>query len=156
PAGAVHSKDDGDGTGVAGFGWCSFLLPHLQQKALYGFLSLPTGELHNVLSTAGGRDLAQVNLPVFRCPSDTGYFLNTDRPFTGTKYADLTADKSNYVANHGTRFVTYSEKLADKTLDSFGVFGVDCQYSEAQIGDGTSYTILAGERRTADDWAGTW
>ncbi len=156
PSGVTISKDDGDGTGVAGFGWSAHLLPQLQQKALYGFLALPMGELHSLLTTPTGRELAQLELPVFRCPSDTGYFLNADRPFSGSKYADLTAGKSNYVGNHGTRFVTYDEKLADKTLDSFGMFGVNCQYSEAQVADGTSYTILIGERRTEQDWAGVW
>lgn len=156
PAGVVHSKDDGDGTGVAGFGWSSFLLPHLQQKTLYNLLTLPMGELNDVLKTPSGRDLATAELSVFRCPSDTGYFLNSDRPFSGAKYADLAAAKSNYIANHGTRFVTFADKLVDKTLDSFGVFGVDSQFSEAQITDGTSYTILAGERRSQQDWAGVW
>jgi prepilin-type N-terminal cleavage/methylation domain-containing protein/prepilin-type processing-associated H-X9-DG protein len=156
PAGVVHSKDDGDRTGVAGFGWSSFLLPHLQQKAIYNLLNLPTGDLHNALKSQSGRDLAQAELPMFRCPSDTGYFLNSDRPFSGAKYGDLAAAKSNYVGNHGTRFVTYAEKLVDKTMDSFGVFAVDTQLTDAQFTDGTSYTVLAGERRSAQDWAGVW
>jgi prepilin-type processing-associated H-X9-DG protein len=156
PAGVMRSRDDGDGTGVAGLGWGSFLLPNLQQKAIYKLLNLPVGELSDSLKTPTGRELAQAELTVFRCPSDTGYFLNTDRPFLGAKYADLTAAKSNYIANHGTRFLTYAEKTADRTLDSFGVFGVDCQFSEAQITDGTSYTVLAGERRSEQDWAGVW
>src|SRR3954471_3105059 len=44
PVGVAHSKDDGDRTGVAGFGWGSFLLPHLQQKAVYSMLNLPAGD----------------------------------------------------------------------------------------------------------------
>jgi prepilin-type N-terminal cleavage/methylation domain-containing protein/prepilin-type processing-associated H-X9-DG protein len=156
PSGVVHSKDDGDQTGVAGFGWGSFLLPHLQQSAIFKLLNLPTGELHEALKTASGRELAQAELPVFRCPSDAGYFLNSDRPFTGAKYADVAAAKSNYIANHGTRFVTLADKMLDKTLDSFGVFGPDSQISEAHLTDGSSYTILAGERRSTEDWAGVW
>ena len=117
-------------------------------KKLYQLLNLPVGELHDALKTPTGRELAQIELPTFRCPSDTGYYLNADRPFSGVKYGDTTAAKSNYVANHGTRFVTLADKLLDKSLDSFGVFGVDSAYSESQIADGTSYTILAGERRS--------
>src|SRR5262249_10283343 len=128
----------------------------LQQNAIYKVLNPQIKELNDVLRTQSGRDLAQLELPVYRCPSDTGYFLNADRPFTGAKYNDLSAAKSNYIGNHGTRFVTLADKQADKTLDSFGVFGPDSQISEAHISDGSSYTILAGERKSAEDWAGVW
>jgi prepilin-type N-terminal cleavage/methylation domain-containing protein/prepilin-type processing-associated H-X9-DG protein len=155
PSGVTHSKDDGDGTGVAGFGWASYLLPHLQQPAVYKYLKLPTSQLHNVLLTSSVQELAQVEIPIFRCPSDTGYLLNTERPFSGRKYGDIAASKSNYVGNHGTHFVTLAEKLRDKSLDSFGVLGVDTIFSEAHIPDGSSNTILAGER-TSEHWAGVW
>jgi prepilin-type N-terminal cleavage/methylation domain-containing protein/prepilin-type processing-associated H-X9-DG protein len=163
PAGTLHSKDDGDPTGVAGFGWGSQILPYLQQEALYTHLTLPGGELHDVLQTDLGKQMAQVPLTVFRCPSDTGYFLNSDRPFGGAKYAfhnpdgsttDLTVAKSNYIGNHGTRFVT-PDQIANQKLDSFGVLWQDSRCSDAMITDGSSNTILAGERKS-EDWAGAW
>ncbi|HEY4235372.1 MAG TPA: DUF1559 domain-containing protein [Lacipirellulaceae bacterium] len=158
PAGTLHSKDDGDGTGVAGFGWGSQILPYLQQEALYTHLTLPGGELNDVLQTDLGKTLAQVPLTVFRCPSDTGYFLNTDRPFGGAKFtyqgAELTVAKSNYIGNHGTRFVT-PDQIANLKMDSFGVFWQDSKCSDAMITDGSSNTILVGERKS-EDWAGTW
>ena len=113
-----HSKDDGDPTGVAGFGWGVQILPYVQQDALYNHLTLPGGELNDVLQTDVGKELAQVPLTVFRCPSDTGYYLNSDRPFGGSKYAlsgtDLMAAKSNYIGNHGTRFVTLDQQVESK------------------------------------------
>ena len=36
------------------------------------------------------------------------------------------------------------------------MLGPDSQLTDAHIPDGTSYTILAGERRSAEDWAGVW
>lgn len=155
PVGVAHSKDDGDPTGVAGFGWASFLLPYLQQQALYNRLKPNMSELHDVLKTLSKRDLAQVPLPSFRCPSDTGYELNDDRPFAGAKYGDISAAKANYVGNHGTRFLTLKERLVNKRADSFGMLWPDSYCTDAHVPDGTSNTILAGERRTTD-WAAVW
>jgi prepilin-type N-terminal cleavage/methylation domain-containing protein/prepilin-type processing-associated H-X9-DG protein len=155
PSGTIHSKDDGDPSGVAGFGWACFLLPHLQHESLYDRLSLPLGNLHDLLQTPTGRDLAQLPLEMFRCPSDTSEILNEKRPFTGAKYGDTVAAKSNYIGNHGTQFVTLNEKKANYLADSFGVLWPDSRCTDAQITDGTTYTILAGERSSAD-WAGVW
>jgi prepilin-type N-terminal cleavage/methylation domain-containing protein len=123
PAGVTPSKDDGDPSGVAGFGWASSLLPYLQLQPVYTRLKLPNGQLHDVLQTPTGREVAQTPLPSFRCPSDTGYELNTERPFTGAKYADATASKSNYIGNHGTRFMTLAEKQQNYRADSFALAG---------------------------------
>src|SRR5882757_2577096 len=168
PSGTLHSKDDGDPTGVAGFGWGSQILPYLQQEALYTHLTLPGGELNDVLRSDVpgndlGKELAQIPLSVFRCPSDTGYYLNTDRPFAGAKYGtknadgtttDLTVAKANYIGNHGTRFVT-PDQIANQKLDSFGVFWQDSKCSDAMITDGSSNTIMVGERKS-EDLAGVW
>jgi prepilin-type processing-associated H-X9-DG protein len=140
---------------VAGFGWASFLLPHLQQQALFNRLNLPMGQLHELLMNPTERDLVQVPLALFRCPSDTGYEVNDARPFSGAKYGDISAAKSNYVGNHGTRFVTMADRKRNHRADPFGLLWPDSYVTDSHISDGTSNTILAGERRTAD-WAGVW
>jgi prepilin-type processing-associated H-X9-DG protein len=155
PLGVAGSKDGGDATGVAGFGWATSLLTNLQQRALYNRLTLPMGQLHDVLKDPAKRDLAQLPLPSFRCPSDTGYELNDNRPFSGAKYGDISAAKSNYVGNHGTRFLTLAEKLTNQRADSFGLLWPGTACTEANVIDGTSNTILVGERRS-DDWSGVW
>lgn len=160
PSGTLQSKPDGDPTGVAGFGWAPQILPYLQQEALYNFLNLPKGQLNDVLQTSDGRALAQIALPMFRCPSDSSELLNTNRPFPGSKYeqapgADFAAAKSNYVANHGTQFMTLRDKQTDYLKDSFGVFWPESKCTEAHITDGASNTILAGER-SSDYWAAVW
>jgi prepilin-type N-terminal cleavage/methylation domain-containing protein/prepilin-type processing-associated H-X9-DG protein len=156
PSGTVHSNvDDGDPTGVAAFGWASFLLPQLDHKPAYKLLELPTSNLHDILQSAARRELAQLQLPVFRCPSDSGPALNDQRPFFGVKYANLAAATSNYIGNHGTRIVTYDE-YRNRKLDTFGVFWPESRSSLSQLmEDGASNTILAGERRSRSR-AGVW
>lgn len=155
PGVALTKVSDGDPTGVATFGWGAYLLPYVQQTALSKHMGLPTGELHNVLVSSTQRKLAQVALEVFLCPSDASNTLNSDRLFTGAKYGELAAAKSNYIANHGTRSVTAADKQRDKKLDSFGVFWPGSSTVEAHITDGTSNTILAGER-SSEHLAAVW
>lgn len=153
PPGTTFSKPDGDPSGVANFGWGAMILEHLQQKPIVRQLGLPSAQLHDVLKSSVV-DIARAELPMFRCPSDTGPSLNYERPF-GPKYNDLVAAKSNYMGNHGTRFVTRDQKKLDAKIDSYGMFWADSKIVEAAIPDGTSNTILLGERSTRH-WAGIW
>jgi prepilin-type processing-associated H-X9-DG protein len=139
---------------MAAFGWASHLLAFMEQKPLHKLLGLPQDELHSVLQSAARRDLALAEVPGFRCPSDSGAPFNAERPFFGTKYADLLAAKSNYVGNHGTQFVTHDE--VKQKLDPFGVFWPQSRCTLDQLSeDGTSNTILVGER-SSRSWAGVW
>lgn len=154
PPGTLRSNDDGDPTGVAGFGWATFLLPYVEEKDLYNRLALPTGELNDILKEPAKRELVQVPLRVFRCPSDGSAPLNADRPFAGDKYGHTPGAKGNYIGVHGTRFVTLDEQLNQK-LDSFGSFWPESRITLTHISDGTSKTLLVGERHSGD-LAGVW
>lgn len=154
PPGTTFSKPDGDPTGVATFGWGAMILSNLQQKAIVKTLNLPTAQLHDVLKGPNG-EWATAELPMFRCPSDAGPPLNYERPFSGSKYYDLTASKSNYIGNHGTWFVTREQRAQDYLSDPYGMFWPDSKIGDSHVLDGASNTILLGERASRD-WAGVW
>jgi prepilin-type N-terminal cleavage/methylation domain-containing protein len=154
PAGTTHSNDDGDPTGVAGFGWASLILPYLEEKELHSRLALPGGELHDVLKDPARRYLVQEPLAMFRCASDSSEQMNPGRPFTGAKYGETIAAKSNYVGVHGTHLVTLDE-VHNQKLDPFGVLWPESRVTSAHILDGTSKTLLVGERSTKH-LAGVW
>jgi prepilin-type processing-associated H-X9-DG protein/prepilin-type N-terminal cleavage/methylation domain-containing protein len=149
PSGSKRSSEDGDAAGVAGFGWASFLLPHLEQNDLYQQLALPHGELDALLKHPHRRESVQISLRTFRCPGDTQQQLNQQRKFHGAKYGDIAAASSNYVGNHGTRFVTLDQWL-NSGSDPYGIFWPESQCSITHVRDGTSNTILVGERANRD------
>lgn len=154
PAGTTHSSDDGDATGVAGFGWAAQILPYMEEKDLANRLGIPSGELHDILSNATKRNLAQVPITMYRCPSDSSNPLNEQRPFSGTKYGDTVAARANYIANHGTHFVTL-DKITNLKLDPFGLFWPESRLGSASVTDGTSKTLMVGERNSKHA-AGVW
>jgi prepilin-type N-terminal cleavage/methylation domain-containing protein/prepilin-type processing-associated H-X9-DG protein len=154
PSGSKRSSEDGDASGVAGFGWATFLLPHLEQHDLYQQFALPSGDLDTLLKHPQRRESAQISLRTFRCPGDSQEFLNEHRKFSGTKYGNIAAASSSYVGNHGTHYVTLDNWL-NHQRDPFGIFWPESRCSMTHVTDGTSSTILVGERAHRD-WAGVW
>lgn len=137
------------------WGWSVMIMPYIDQANLYN--QLKAGD--DTLETAGmdpiRRKSLTTPLPVFICPTDFGAGLCDNRPFkvkaagglcvgmivTGS---DLVMAKSNYMGSNGNR-------------DSDGIFlsgGGKCRIKD--ITDGTSNTIMVGERSTPTFWAGVW
>lgn len=149
------------------WGWPAFLLPHLEQKALFGQLkvnSLRLSEL-GLAANATIRALTRTPIPGYRCPSDAGskdtlQGTVDDRHFglapwpTGASQ-EYTAT-SNYIGVHGNRqnraFIWWTG-TGDRV--EHGIFKNNSTVSVAEIKDGTSQTFAVGER----DWrynAASW
>ena len=125
-----------------GWGWAAYLLPHLEQS--------PLASQINLALPAEGQPAVQTVLKVFLCPSDPV----TPAPFAVTDAAGAAiclAAPSSYAATVGDD----ASEVDD--LTSNGVFYRNSAVRLTDITDGTSQTVMIGDRAWADTkgiWAG--
>jgi prepilin-type N-terminal cleavage/methylation domain-containing protein/prepilin-type processing-associated H-X9-DG protein len=139
---ATAPYTDGTTDTSPGWGWGAFLLPYLEQENLYRQLDFS----QPVQNSPG----AQTVLKVYLCPADTppttAFALTTA---TGTLV--MRAAPSSYAATVGPD----ASDVADPTGD--GVFYRNGRTRFTDITDGTSQTVMIGDRAWADSngvWAG--
>jgi prepilin-type processing-associated H-X9-DG protein len=128
-----------------GWGWASAILPTLEQAATYSAanLALPIEDPTNstVRTTA---------VAAFVCPTDrfTGMFTITD----GNSNPIASAQTNSYAGNFGR-----DVNIANNPGSGNGIFMRNLAYGLRDITDGSSQTMLAGERGsvlTQVPWAG--
>jgi len=142
-ADAQYVGDGGNGTqSVESWGWGAFLLPYLEQPALYNQANIGGGgKLESVVTT-----VPLTVLPVYRCPSDPAPDIRVGNP--QAHWAT-----SNYKGNCGHRNCIFSENtggtirptLFGGSNDYGGMFWMDSKIQFRDIIDGTSNTIIVGE-----------
>lgn len=126
-----------ESTSAAGrFGWAVFILPHLEQQALYDEINPGANRFDDSVFDAARIGPLQARLEIFRCPSDIGAALNDDRPFvqSGSGRVALLA-RSNYPGCGGNDANT-------------GIIAANRAVRLQQIRDGLGATIFIGERAT--------
>jgi prepilin-type N-terminal cleavage/methylation domain-containing protein/prepilin-type processing-associated H-X9-DG protein len=147
PAGyhATMPYSDGATDTSPGWGWGATILPLVEEAAVFKRINfgLPVEDPSN---SPAVRSL----IPLFRCPTD----LMPDSPFSVTDSfgsPSATAAPSSYAASCG------GDESDVEALTGAGIFFRNSQVKASQIRDGTSKTILAGERGwcvTNGIWAG--
>ncbi len=123
-----------------GFGWATALLPQLEQDPLYKQFNFA-----QPVSNAANATPRATLLKVFQCPSDTH-----NQVFNTTGLA-VSIAPSNYVGMYG------SGEIADDPARGNGVLYRNSRTRMADILDGTTNTILVGERSSnllKCTWAG--
>lgn len=136
----------GPSTGAGAHGWGYYLLPSMEQSALYKKFA---GSGNTNITNAANNAQTQVILPAFRCPSDQGE--------SQVSIAGQTWGTSNYVANWGVGTPRTQTFTGDDTSAKavHGVYGQNTKIRISDIRDGTTNVMLAMERRlprTGADW----
>jgi prepilin-type processing-associated H-X9-DG protein len=114
--------------------WLTYLLPYVDQQPLYSELIL-TGREYGY--SAGPGSPGATVVPLYICPAD--YV-----PETTIQYGVYNFGVNSYFANAGTS----AWPVATASLD--GVMYYNSSVTIARITDGTSNTLLAGERLSRD------
>jgi len=162
------------GAGIDGlsWSWLSMILPFVDQAPLYEKLRVgdgqpPCGENN---PTDARLPLIGTTIPMFRCPSDIGPARYTRDVVTNGKAYDpiigliTDAALTNYVGSMRSCLPPgYNGAYStDLSLPQAGIFWINSRTRIRDITDGTSNTIITGERGwTLKDiptpvWAGTW
>jgi prepilin-type N-terminal cleavage/methylation domain-containing protein len=133
------------GDGVALWGWSAMIFPYIEENALSDQLKPKDVFLQDAVTSlwSSYQPLMTNSMVGFRCPSDDGPITNIGRSFPGFNNSGAAAlSTSNYVGNNNSRV---SAQFDDPQTG--GVFFEDRGLKFGDIRDGTSKTILLGERR---------
>ncbi|HEY7424846.1 MAG TPA: DUF1559 domain-containing protein [Gemmataceae bacterium] len=153
-----------------GWGWGTLILPYLEQQNMYNQLN-PPGTPFGTALNSPLLSLLRTPVKTFLCPSDPpgslGPYLNDNAPFIGWNSGDLHLDnqdqwtpsansdppntgiyiaKSNYVANAGDSDPNGGQYNYPVLSPFRGPFGLNSSTRITDFIDGTSNTILVGER----------
>ncbi|MBI1248752.1 DUF1559 domain-containing protein [bacterium] len=130
--------------GQPGWGWASLILPQIEQGNIANSLidyRLPITDSSNKVAR-------ETIISAYACPSDRApelFELHDSSENVLTKLAS-----SNYVGCFGTTELDACEGLAaGQRCDGNGMLGHNSKRRMADVTDGTSHTLLVGERATS-------
>lgn len=144
-----------DPHGDNGWGWASFILPQMEQRTVYNQI-----DFRSPIGSAANAPIRSRTIPGYRCPSDSSnetWTINEEA--SGTPLFDLSS--ANYVGSFGTAELDDCESVPPGQIcRGNGTFHHNQPVRLRDLTDGTSLTILVGERRTntsaAPPWHSTW
>lgn len=162
PAGFTVQSASGM-SGRAQWGWGAFILPYTENVQLFESLRVKDLELHDLLTNpahAVSKTGLQTAVPMYRCPSDLGGPLNglADFGTAAPVSSGFLLATSNYVGSAGDGAKNSNATASNGPVNAADSNGVLFGMSTASVGegllgkkladipDGTSKTLLVGER----------
>lgn len=125
--------------------WSVAILPFLEQSAVYDQIKLATNNFSQEVPNGTSTNISGQAMEAYMCPSDILGDVNTFRSNVG---------KSNYMACGGSMVYANAENFVPNgNYDSRNYNGIFCYDTSRQfrdVIDGTTNTILAGERDGGD------
>jgi prepilin-type N-terminal cleavage/methylation domain-containing protein len=140
--------------GLNGFGWGAMILPMMEQGPVYNQLRFELS-MSDPAGTPSNRSLLATPMPTFRCPSDPAPVTWQMKNTAGTTViADVAS--TNYLALFGLRAIEDCYLLPPgQTCRAEGIFYHNSRVRMADITDGSSQTLMMGER-VHDRFPSTW
>jgi hypothetical protein len=166
-SGSIAAGDDPNGrngSGAVGIGgpWICFLLPYIEQPALYGYFERIQREKPEVVDWFGHASylttapIGREHLKAMDCPAHP---VSNELFANGTGMEHLA--RGNYAACYGK--AGYGSVYTNNSSIG-GLFGNNSRFSLSSVPDGTSNTLaiselkyrMAGGSQSSEDTRGTW
>jgi prepilin-type N-terminal cleavage/methylation domain-containing protein len=135
-----------DVNGKSGLAWGAMCLPMLEQYAASLKLDFKLS-----ITDPANEQVRELKLAIFRCPSDNGPDLWKVELEPPKVNPDLPVDiaNANYVGSFGsTNLHECESKAIGENCVGDGLFSLNSHTSIANIQDGTTHTMIVGERRS--------
>jgi len=135
-----------DANGGSGIGWAACILPSMEQYAVSLKIN---GKVF--ITDPGEKTIAVFKVPNYRCPSDVApdtYTVALQPPNTNPNLPEDFA-VTNYIGSFGS--TDYHPCLSNPVgtgCPGDGVFYLNSRTAIGDIRDGTTYTMIVGERRS--------
>ncbi|MEZ6126379.1 MAG: DUF1559 domain-containing protein [Planctomycetaceae bacterium] len=140
--GFISSTDD-----YADWSWSAMILPYIDQAPAYNQLNVGSVPAAVSLTTTASQSILAQPLPAFRCPSDTGPDVADGardvKDSNGTAHNTMV---SNYVGSNRGNATNLNVASIQQMGNQLGVFTANSKTKIRDITDGTSNTLLVGER----------
>jgi prepilin-type processing-associated H-X9-DG protein len=144
-----------DVNGGSGLAWSSLILPQIEQTAAAFQSKGKNGAAPALNPKVAITDPTDVTLqpyviPLYRCPSDTGPGTATVdlQPPQTNPNLPMTFATSNYIGSFGsTDYHTCYSNAVGVDCPGNGVFFLNSRTTIGDVRDGTTYTMMVGERR---------
>ncbi|QDV68530.1 Type II secretion system protein G precursor [Rosistilla carotiformis] len=154
PAGWVNQTLPTMTTSESKWAWSALILPFVEQAPLHDQLNVGGSRIGANLTNTTTLAMMRVPISTFKCPSDVAPDLNSEtyRKLKNSAPADIDVASCSYVGTNSVGDVIIVGKLggATGTISASGHQGLfleNTSVSFRDIIDGTSNTLMFGERR---------